>query len=157
MTRLTQGRRQVSEPKRRGKKKIIDAALSSAMDRTKMSDRQAVHVLSAAAQSLGHDPSALVINRESFRKDRIKFRQQSAAEIMAAFSPGVPLMVPWDGKIVPAADGAPSEDRLPILVSGDGVAKLLAVPKLANGTGHAVATAVLEALNDWKMQIRSSP
>ena len=116
-----------------------------------MSNRQAVHVLSATAQSLGHDPSALVMNRESFRKERIKFRQLSAAEIKAAFSPDVPLTVHWDGKIVPAADGASREDRLPVLVSGDGVAKLLAVPKLPNGTGHAAATAVVEALKDWEV------
>lgn len=141
-------------PKRRATKMFVDVGLSSALDRTKMSNRQAVHVLSAAAVSLGHDPAELVMNRESFRRERIKFRQISAAEIKAAFSPDAPLTVHWDSKIVPAADGGPREDRLPVLVSGEGVAKLLAVPNLPNGTGRAVATAVLEVLEDWEVTDR---
>ncbi|KAF0295109.1 hypothetical protein FJT64_007241 [Amphibalanus amphitrite] len=78
---------------------FLDVGLSSALDRTKMSNRQAIHVLSAAAVSLGHDPAKLVMNRESFRRERIKFRQISAAEIKAGFSPDAPLTVHWDGKI----------------------------------------------------------
>ena len=143
-----------SPPKPSATKKFVDVALSTAMDRTKISNRKAVHVLAAAAQSLGHDPAALVLNRESFRRERIKFRQLSAAEIKAAFSPDVPLTVHWDGKIVPAVDGGPSEERLPVLVSGDGVAKLLAVPKLSNGTGRTMAAAVFSALEDWEVADR---
>ena len=141
-------------PKRRATKRFVDVGLSSALDRTKMSNRQAVHVLAAAAGSLGHDPAKLVMNRESFRRERVKFRKLSAAEIKAAFSPNVPLTVHWDSKIVPSADGGPSEDRLPVLVSGDGESKLLAVPKLPNGTGRSVATAVMDALKDWEIADR---
>jgi len=37
-------------------------------------------------------------------------------------------------------------DRLPILVSGQGISKLLGVPKLVSGAGERVASAVLV---DW--------
>ena len=114
-----------------------------------MSNRDGVYVLTAAARSLGHDPEELVINRESFRKSRMRLRRDKAGEIKAAFSPTVPLTVHWDGKIVPDIDGGPAVDRLPVLVSGDGVSKLLAVPKLPNGTGRAAADAVLAALDEW--------
>lgn len=133
-------------------KKIIDSNLSAALDRTLTTDRDAVHLLSATAQSLGHDPKELIINRESFRRERRKFRAATAAEIKKSFKPSVPLTVHWDGKIVPAVDGGPAVDRLPVLVSGDGVEKLLAVPSLPNGTGQACANAVMATLEDWGIE-----
>ena len=133
----------------RASKKIMNSELSAAMDRTLTTDRDAVFVPSAAARSLGHDPDKLVINRESFRRDRQKFRATTAAEIKRSFKPSTPLTVHWDGKIVPAADGGPAVDRLPVLVSGDGVEKLLAVPSLPNGTGQAAADAIMTSLEDW--------
>ena len=97
-----------------------------------MSNRQSIHVLSAAAGSLGHDPSELAMNHESFRMERIKFLQMSADRDHGCILPDALLTVHWDSKIVPAADGGPHEDRLPVLVSGEDVAKLFAVPKLPN-------------------------
>ena len=132
----------------RASKKIMNSELSAAMDRTKVSDRDGVYLLTAAARSLGYDPCELVINRESFRRDRQKLRAAAAAEIKDAFKPSVPLTVHWDGKILPSADAAPAIDRLPVLVSGDGVEKLLAIPSLPNGTGRAAANAILTTLYD---------
>jgi hypothetical protein len=126
----------------------MDAGLLHALDRTKLSYRSAVHVLAAAAQSLGHDPAEIVLNRESFVKARMKFHATAAEEIKKAFAPSVPLTAHWDSEIVPGVDGG-LEDRLPVLVSGDGVDKLLSVPKLPNGTGRAMATALTGALEDW--------
>ncbi|KAG0692666.1 hypothetical protein GWK47_027798 [Chionoecetes opilio] len=64
-----------------------------------------------------------------------------------------PLTVHWDGKILPDCDGT-RVDRLAILVSGDGVQKLIGVPKLASGTGEAMASAVAEALDNWGLAER---
>ena len=49
---------------------------------------------------------------------------------------------PWDGKILQKISGQGKVDRLSILVSGDGMEKLLGVPKLAAGTGEQEAEAV---------------
>ncbi|XP_050700748.1 fat-like cadherin-related tumor suppressor homolog [Eriocheir sinensis] len=57
----------------RSSKKIMNAQLSAVMDSAKISDR-AVHILAPAAKTLGHDPKELVLIRESFRRDRMKFR-----------------------------------------------------------------------------------
>ena len=48
-------------------------------------------------------------------------------------------------------------DRLPILVSGSGVDQLLCIPKLSAGTGEAMASAMLEAVESWgiKDQIKA--
>ena len=49
---------------------IISSELASALDRTKTSDRNATYVLVAAAESLGHNPSDIALNRESIRRAR---------------------------------------------------------------------------------------
>jgi len=40
-------------------------------------------------------------------------------------------------------------DRLPTRLSGNGISKLLGVPKLVSGTGELVATAVFNTIADW--------
>ena len=65
-----------------------------------------------------------------------------------SFKVFVPLTVNWDDKIVPAVNGGPAVDRLPVLVSGDGVEKLFAVPSLPNGTGEATANALVATLEE---------
>ncbi|KAG0727856.1 hypothetical protein GWK47_033749 [Chionoecetes opilio] len=70
-----------------------------------------------------------------------------AAEVKTTFVPDTPLTVHWDGKILPDCD-CMRVDRLAILVSGDGVQKLIGIPKLACETGEAMASAVAEALDD---------
>jgi hypothetical protein len=42
-------------------------------------------------------------------------------------------------------------DRLPILVSGQGVDQLLATPKLSHGTGEAYASAVHDTIASWNL------
>ncbi|KAG0714084.1 hypothetical protein GWK47_014841 [Chionoecetes opilio] len=139
-----------SPPKRlrtRGTKSVLSP------DRTGVSSRQALRIVAATASSLGHDPQELVLNPESIRQARAKYRSTLAKDIKETFSPLTPLTVHWDGKILPQDDGTRAE-RLAILVTGEGVEKLLGVPKLHSGTGDAAATAVFEALEDWGVQER---
>lgn len=53
---------------------------------------------------------------------------------MSEFVPDFSLLLHWDGKILPEIFGVGDVDRLPVLVSGDGLDKLLGVPKLASRT-----------------------
>ena len=132
----------------RGTKTVLSPNLVGALDRTGVSDRQALRIVAATASSLGHDPKELVLNPESIRQSRAKCRASMAEEIKQSFSPKTPLTVHWDGKILPQ-DEISRGDRLAILVTGQGVEKLLGVPRLRVGTGEAAATAVSEALEDW--------
>ena len=65
--------------------------------------------------------------------------------------PGYPLVLCWDGKILPEIFGAGDVNRLPSLVSGDGIDKLLGVPKLASGTGHNESLAVYNLVESGKL------
>ncbi|KAG0723159.1 hypothetical protein GWK47_043175 [Chionoecetes opilio] len=118
-----------SPPKRlrtRGTKSVLSPDLVGALDRTGVSSRQALRIVAATASSLGHDPQEFVLNPESIRQARAKYRSTLAKDIKETFSP---LTVHWDGKILPQDDGTRAE-RLAILVTGEGVEKLLGVPKL---------------------------
>ncbi|KAG0720192.1 hypothetical protein GWK47_048968 [Chionoecetes opilio] len=94
-----------SPPKRlrtRGTKSVLSPDLVGALDRTGVSSRQALQIVAATASSLGHDPQELVLNPESIRQARAKYRSTLAKDIKETFSP---LTVHWDGKILPQDDG----------------------------------------------------
>jgi hypothetical protein len=143
-----------SRKRKRGRKNVITPDVAAALDRTLLSDRKAVYVLSAAASSLGHNVQELSINRSTIQRTRIQSRQQIAELIKESFSPNTPLTVHWDGKLLPALTGTDKVDRLSIIVSGGGISKLLGVPQLASGTGQATAKAVMECLEDWGVKDR---
>jgi hypothetical protein len=52
---------------------------------------------------------------------------------------------------ISAIFGEGSVDRLPVLVSGDGMDKLLGVPKVSSGTGENEATAVNKLVAEWQL------
>ena len=108
-----------------------------------------MHIISASSQEQGTSSSA--ISRSSIRCARRSTRKAAAAEIKEHFSPGVALTVHWDGKLLPDATRSTKVDRLPVLVTGESVSKLLAVPKLPSGTGEAMSSAVVASLVEWSL------
>jgi hypothetical protein len=95
---------------------VVTPELTAALDRTEVSDRSVVHILSAAASALGHDPVELAINRTSIRRSRRTQRQAVAEGIKMSFSRNTGLVVHWDGKILPD-DRKKKVDRLPVIVT----------------------------------------
>ena len=61
------------------------------------------------------------------------------------------LVIDWDGQLAEGMAGEGIAERLPILVSGDGIQKLLMVPKLAAGTGVLTGQAVYDAAKEWDL------
>jgi hypothetical protein len=138
-----------SHKRKRGRQNLIDDKLSTSLDVAKVSDRGAAVVITPVLQRLGHDPSEYNVSYSSIRRERIKHRQSIAGGIKANFIPQVPLTIHWDGKLLPDITGKETVDRLPILVSGEGVDQLLAIPKMSSGTGDSAASAVYEASVAW--------
>src|SRR6218665_3991781 len=143
------------ESKRPRPKNIISPKVAAALDRTKISDRNAVYALASFSAAVGQTPTDLALNRWSIRCSRIKHRDDAMTKLKDSFGNeirDVPLVVHWDGKLLPDISGNHKKvDRLPILVSGRGVERLFNVPKLPNGTGEAMANAVVAAINDWHL------
>ena len=139
---------------RRAVKNVITPSVAAALDRTKITDRGAVYVLSAAAHSLGHDVSELNINHNSIWRHRREHRRNAPVALKEELRGGCMLIVHWDGKLMQDLTRNESVERLPILVSGNGTSQLLNVPKLPNGTGSEMAKAVVKALEDWDLTER---
>ncbi|KAK0045420.1 hypothetical protein Bpfe_025146 [Biomphalaria pfeifferi] len=108
--------------------------VTSALDRNQTSDREALRLMIPIAAALGHDPSSLTVSRSTIQRARKKARCEQAADIKVSFKPDYPLVLHWDGKMLPEILGLGEVDRLPVLVSGDGSKKLLGVPKLISGS-----------------------
>jgi len=136
----------------KNQKKLVTPNLSSGLDRTNVTDRAAMMIISETAKSLGHDINEFTLSVSSIRRNRRNHRKELATEILKSFSTDSPLTVHWDGKLLPDLTGSENVDRLPILVSADGKAQLLSVPKLPSGTGEAQAHAIFKALKEWNVQ-----
>lgn len=129
----------------------VTPELCGALDRTKMSDRKAMMVVTATAQSLGHNVEDIALNHSSIRRLRQQHRTVGASNLKEAFRADQSLVVHWDGKLIPDLIGKEKVDRLPVFVSGMGTSQLLTVAKLPTGTGQAQADAVTAALRDWRV------
>jgi len=87
-----------SDRKRRSKVvNIVTPELASALDLTKVSDRNATYFLSAAAKSLGYDPRHVTLNIESVSLARRQYSEEFTSEIRKTFLPETPLAVAYTG------------------------------------------------------------
>jgi len=139
------------------RKSLLTKDVTSALDRSKVTDRQAVHLLAATAHALGHDVNSIARHHDQVGaqfnvSDPHTHRVETAADLKASFNPQGPLTVHWDGKLLPDLIGTEKVDRLPVIVTGTEIEHLLGVPKLASGTGQAQADIVITCLDDWNLR-----
>ena len=80
---------------------IVTSELSAALYQAQVSNRAATFILGETARSLEHEICSLNVNYESIRKARLKFRKPMAQSEEASFDPFAPLLVHWDGKMLP--------------------------------------------------------
>ena len=111
---------------------IFNQHVTGALDWNKTSDCEAVRLMIPFAAALGCDPSTLPLSRSTIQRFHKKARKEHTESTKAEFAPDFPLVVHWDGKILPEISGLGEVDQLPVLVSGDGMDKLLGVPKVAS-------------------------
>lgn len=70
---------------KRGNTRFITPRLVAALDNSKVSDRYAIHILTAVADALGHRVEDLVINRSTIQRCRAKYREEMSRQIMDEF------------------------------------------------------------------------
>ena len=58
-------------------------------------------VIGAVAQALGHDLEDVSLSRNTIRSARIATRKAVATTEQSAFMPDSPLLLHWDGKLLP--------------------------------------------------------
>ncbi|KAL4098132.1 hypothetical protein QTP88_022794 [Uroleucon formosanum] len=117
------------------------------LDKCKISDRNAVHLLIATAEALGNNVNKLIINRSSIRSARIEFCKERAKKIRQDYNLAneETVVVHWDKKLLPALTGKGLVDRLPIVASFNGHEQLLAFcsDTTASNTGRLNGACVL--------------
>ena len=143
-----------SKKEKRATKNIMTKGLATSLDRTKVSDRKAVYILTEAAHSLGHSTEELNINRSSIRRHRRGHRKCHSSSLKQSIKIEGPLLVHWDGKMMADLTSKKCIDRLPILVSGENGSQLLGVPKLPSGSGSNIAHNVVNAAQEWGLTNR---
>ena len=128
------------------KQSSVSLELSSTWDREGLSVRQASSTFIATAKSLGHDVSSLAISPATVHRIRAKHREQLATSSEAdAFRDPPPLVLHWDGKLLPQATSKyVMEERIAVVATGEGFEELLGVPVARDGTGSEVARVVFE-------------
>lgn len=139
------------QKKRRGTINVFNDQVVAALDKCRVSDRNAVHLVAAIAGAVNVDPTTLTLNKSSIRRIRQKIRQDRAANIKKVFQNTElnALVVHWDGKLLLDLVKHKMVDRLPVVVSNGEIVKLLGVPALEDSKGKTQATAVYEVLEDW--------
>lgn len=142
------------ETQKRGRQKIITERLVSTLDRCKVSDRDAIHLISAVADALGQDLNDVVLNRTSLQRSRRELRAKKVEKLKNEFK-NIDLnaaVVHWDGKCLPSLTGHEIVDRLPVIISNGEVEQILHIPALDSGTGKSQAEAIYHALCDWGLE-----
>ncbi|XP_074096012.1 uncharacterized protein LOC141525415 [Cotesia typhae] len=128
--------------------------LVAVLDRTKTSNRSAMHIISAVITSLGLDIDNYNISYTTIRNVRLKFRKTVAGNLKDGIQETAQnFIVHWDGKLLPELSNQPMKkvERLPIVVSGMDVEQLLGVPALDESTGANEAEVIFETLNEWNV------
>lgn len=136
---------------KRARKDIITPRLAACLDRCKLSDRDAVHILTACVDALSFDSNEYTINRTSIKKSRETFRKEKFEsikkldELKENFA-----VIHWDSKMLPDLTQRTNIDRLPVIVSSSSnFEQLLGVPGLASSKGVEVSAAVFDMVEDW--------
>ncbi|GBM49622.1 hypothetical protein AVEN_249001-1 [Araneus ventricosus] len=125
----------------RGRKCFLTPKIMAVLYRFHISQRSAVFILEAVAESLGHNIDELTINRNTSQRYREDFRKTKATRIKELFEENEPsfVCVHWDGKLIPALNMRDlKSERLPIIVTYKDEEKLLGVPKLENSSGKRI-------------------
>lgn len=94
------------EPKRAKVSNIFrNSNVTAALDRVNVPDRGATFIVGAVAQALGHDVDTMTLSRSSIRRSRYKNREEETAGMDKEVIGDVPLLLHWDGKLLPDITG----------------------------------------------------
>ena len=142
-----------SPPKKRirGTKDICTSKVVAILDKSRISSRNAVLLVSSIIEAAGLNVNDYKLSKSSIHEKRQAIRKKKFNEIKEEFNSQdlTNVIVHWDGKLLCDITGNKKVDRLPIVLSYNGTTKLLSVPKLTSGTGRNQADAIFEALQEW--------
>jgi len=144
----------VTKSRKRGKKEWMTPKLVATLDACKVSERDAIRILFATAEALGHDVSELIINRNSISRCRKHWRKNLGEDFYKKFSDLDldNITVHWDGKMLPALTSKEKIDRLSVIIDYSEQEQLLGIPSIPSGSGENQADAIFQLLEKWQIK-----
>lgn len=127
---------------------IFTPELCDALDRVKISDRNALYIISEIPMIKKLN---LKFSRSTLRRRRISNRLLKLEKVKKEFNPESPLTIHWDSKILPQYATQANVHRVAINVTGENLDQLLGVPFVVNGHGETEAQAVYDQIESWKV------
>ncbi|XP_057328584.1 uncharacterized protein LOC130669614 [Microplitis mediator] len=131
---------------------FITPELVAALDRTQITDRQAMFIICATLDSLGLDVDDYCVSHSTIHNHRKKFRNIIAESIKEKSNFPKCLTLHWDGKLLSTNSSTSKVEKLPILVTGINTEMLLDAPILYESTGVEHAEMIHEVLLQWNVQ-----
>ena len=119
------------------------------LDRDKVTDRASARGGIATCKALGVDPNDYNLSYSTSYKERRECRKLFDINAKASFSPSSKLSIHYDGKLVREEKWKVSVDKLPVVVCGLDIEKLLGVATLSSGTGKNIGNAVHQSVLEW--------
>lgn len=104
----------------------------------KVTGRTASEILIATINTLGQNPEEYSVSDSLIRRARQRNGKTMAQHLKQDFETTCPLEIHCNGKLNENVTGYENVDRLSVLISGQGVDKLLGIPKLARRTGQNI-------------------
>lgn len=137
------------------RKKIITPRLAAVFDKLKISQRDAVHLLTAVLDSLGLNASDYIINRFSIHQQRSLIREETSQNVMKKFLENeIPLTIHWDTKLLTSITEQ-NEDRLAIVATAPGLEQIINMPAIPSGSGLEISSAIYDALEENSILTRT--
>jgi len=139
---------------KRSRQNLMTSRVTAALDKCKVSDRDAIHIITALLEALSLNINDFVLSRSSVKRAREMLRKESATSIKSKFS-DINLdfvVIHWDSKILTDITGKSNIDHLPVVATAPGIEQLLGVPGLTSGTGSEVSSAVYKILLEWSLE-----
>lgn len=115
---------------------VLTEHVISALDRNKVSNRQALKIITPVAAALVRKSQKLRLSYSTIRRRRLQHRRKIAERVAEEFNPAGPMVVHWDGVKLENISNSSHSERVAILVSWDGNDKLLGTVTLEHATGN---------------------
>ena len=127
--------------------------VAGALDRVKLPDRGGMYFVTSVPKAFGYPLDNLTLPRNTIGRSRVAIQKQEAEAERSSFLTEFPLLLHWDGKLLPDISGAKEiVNRIVVIVTGNGIEKLLAVPKIRRETGEVQTNACLKVIDDWNIR-----
>ncbi|XP_044591358.1 uncharacterized protein LOC123269562 [Cotesia glomerata] len=128
---------------------VLTAELIAVLDRTNVSSRNAMFIITAVLSSVGIKVEETTLSYRTIQRARMIVRKEIAVGLKNDFKSHDKYVIHWDGKLLQDIVGSKSVDRLSVLLTAFGVEQLLGVPKMDSGSAQNQTTAILRTSDEW--------